>query len=258
MNLVSLPVRVSSALIGTTATPVNRSIENFITQASLNAFLSSIRASSSTNAQTNLRNDREPIGMTHIQNRQTGDKIVKSLSELESLSVNGNKNILALKGNLTIVGCASNTFTMEGVRTVVVEGNIIFRCNTTYGSSDTQSSFAWITLGGNIIVDPGAGNDPQSGVSKLAGVYVAIARNNVGGQLRSLGDVTSQRILRVEGSLYGYAKPLLDSRLYTRGTSAYEILTTGTLISYSNRALVSPPPLLSEYLGNYTVERVVR
>ncbi len=113
VNLVSLPVRVSTALIGTTATPVNRSIENFITQASVNAFLTSIRASSSLNPQTNLRNDREPVGMTTFQNRQTGDKIVKSLAELETLSVNGNKNILALKGNLTIVGCSSNTFLME-------------------------------------------------------------------------------------------------------------------------------------------------
>lgn len=68
---------------------------------------------------------------------------------------------------------------MSGVRTVIVEGNIIFRCNTTYGSADTSSSFAWMTLGGNIIVDPGVGNDPQSGVSKLSGVYVAIEKAGV-------------------------------------------------------------------------------
>ena len=58
--------------------------------------------------------------------------------------------------------------------------------------------------------------------------------------------------------MYGNATPLFNSRLYARATGAYDILTTGTILTYSNRALVSPPPLLSQYLGNYSVQRVVQ
>lgn len=58
--------------------------------------------------------------------------------------------------------------------------------------------------------------------------------------------------------MYGNATPLFQSRLYVRGTNAYDILTTGVILSYSNRALVNPPPLLSSYLNNYSVSRVVR
>ena len=58
--------------------------------------------------------------------------------------------------------------------------------------------------------------------------------------------------------MYGNAKPLFDSRLYVRGTSAYDILTTGVIMGYSNRALVNPPPLLSEYLNNYSVTKVTK
>lgn len=58
--------------------------------------------------------------------------------------------------------------------------------------------------------------------------------------------------------MYGNATTLFSSRLYARATGAYDILTTGTIINYSNRALVNPPPLLSQYLGNYQVERVIQ
>jgi len=78
-------------------------------------------------------------------------------------------------------------------------------------------------------------------------VFVAIS-GGANGQFVSLGNTPSQKILKIEGSLYGDAKPLFNSRLYARGTNAYEILTTGTVITYSNRALVNPPPLLSNYL----------
>ena len=95
-------------------------------------------------------------------------------------------------------------------------------------------------------------------MTNLAGVYVAIADGGVGGTLRSITDTVTQRILKIDGSLYGNADPLFQSRLYVRGTNAYEILTTGVILSYSNRALVSPPPLLSQYLNNYSVTRVVK
>lgn len=36
---------------------------------------------------------------------------------------------------------------MNGVRTIIVEGNIVFMCNVGYGSNDSSSSWAWISKG---------------------------------------------------------------------------------------------------------------
>lgn len=172
-----------------------------------------------------------------------------------------------MKGNLTIDSCGSNrTLTLNGVRSVVVEGgDLIIRCNTVYASNDANASWSFIVKDGNILLDPGVSNDPTTGITNIAGVYVSVGNlANAScslvstGHFCSLDGGTSQRILKVDGSLYGDAKPLFDSRLYVRGTNAYDILTTGVILSYSNRALVSPPPLLSQYLNNYTVTRVVK
>ena len=95
-------------------------------------------------------------------------------------------------------------------------------------------------------------------MTNLAGVYVALKEGNNGGNIVAIDNKPTQTILRIDGSMYGNATPLFDSRLYARATSAYDILTTGTVLTYSNRALVSPPPLLSQYLGNYAVQRVIQ
>lgn len=44
---------------------------------------------------------------------------------------------------------------MDGVRTILVEGNIIFNCNTTY--DNVNSSWAWIAKDGNIKIYNGTG-----------------------------------------------------------------------------------------------------
>lgn len=136
------------------------------------------------------------------------------------------------------------------MKTVLVEGNIILKCNVSYPSGDTTSSWAWIAKRGNILVD--------TSVTSLAGVYVALSENQSGkGQFQSNNGATAN-ILKIDGTLYGDATSLFNSRTYARGTNAYDILTTGTILSYSNRALVNPPPLLSQYLNNYKVQRVVK
>lgn len=149
---------------------------------------------------------------------------------------------------------------MMGVRTVIVTGNLIVKCNIIYGSSDTTSSWAWITKGGDIQVSNGTGPLSSGAITNLAGVYVATKEGLTGGQFTYATGTnnTTQAILRIEGTLYGNASPLFASRLYARATGAYDILTTGTILTYSNRALVSPPPLLSQYLGTYQVQRVVQ
>ena len=253
IDLVGFGVRVSSALVGGTSSTVNRKIENYLTNASLvNAFLSGFKSYTSVTANTTATSKNPVVSQVSVNTNTVGNKTVSTLADLESLAVNGNKNLLALKnGNLTIE-CETGRSYMElvGVRTVIVEnGDLIIKCNNGYGSSDTTSSWAWIVKGGNIQV--------ATSVTNMGGVYVAIPVGTVGGKLTALGGTTSN-ILRINGSLYGDAKPLFDSRLYVRGTNAYDILTTGVILSYSNRALVNPPPLLSQYLNNYSVTRVVK
>jgi hypothetical protein len=194
------------------------------------------------------------FGTVSLNGVTIGNKSVDKISDIPAL--NGNQNIRAIKGNLTIENCTNGTFVMEGVRTVIVEGNIVFKCNTVY--TDVNSSWAWIAKDGNIIVDNGDGTVNNKGITNLAGVYVAIGDTSNTGKFTALEDKTTSAILKIDGSLYGNANPLFTTRLYARGTSAYDILTTGTIITYSNRALVNPPPLLSQYLGNYSVERVVK
>ncbi len=103
---------------------------------------------------------------------------------------------------------------MEGVRTVIVEGNIVFKCNTVY--ADANSSWAWIAKGGNIIVDNGDGTVNNKGITNLAGVYVAIGDTSSTGKFTALEDKTTNAILKIDGSLYGNANPLFTSRLYAR------------------------------------------
>ena len=123
---------------------MNRSIENFISKTSLYDFLSSIRSPSSLSSTTTTRNDADSNANINLNITTTGNKTVANMAQLEVYKFNGNKNIIAIKGDLTLESCASNTFVMDGVRTVIVEGNLYIKCNIVYGSSDTTSSFAWI------------------------------------------------------------------------------------------------------------------
>lgn len=254
IDIARFPVRVSGALVGTTGTPVNRSIETFVnrnTQAMLAQFgIGNVKGTTTTSTTTNTTATNN-LGNISLNGVIAHNVTASKLADIPEL--NGNQNIRAIKGDLTIDNCGANkTFTMTGVVTVIVDGKITFNCNTAYPSGDTTSSWAWIAKNKNIIVD--------KSVTNLAGVYVVIpataGNTTTTGQFQ--GTDATNTILKIDGSLYGNANPLFSTRLYARGTSAYDILTTGTIITYSNRALVNPPPLLSQYLNNYSVERVVK
>lgn len=199
----------------------------------------SIRNTTSNSTTTN--NTSTNTAVINIPNTNIWDGTIRSLADLQNYKLNGNANVFAIKGNVTIDSCDTGVFMQEGVRTVIVEGNLRINCNIWYTSNDTTSSWAWIVKGGDIIID--------QNVTNLAGVYV-----NIGGKID--GTVVTSKILKIDGSMYGNASGLFEKHLYARGTNAYEILTTGTIITYSNRALVNPPPLLSQYLNNYSVSRV--
>jgi hypothetical protein len=242
-------------MVGTTGTPVNRSIASFVNTNSatiLAQFGIGNVSGTTTTSTTTTSQATNTLGNVSLNGVTIVTKSVDKISDIPAL--NGNQAIRAIKGDLTIM-CPQfgpQVFALVGVTTVIVEGNIRINCNTAYPSGDTTSSVAWIAKGGNITID--------ASVTNIAGVYVAIPATagdtTTTGQFQ--GTSATNTILKIDGSLYGNANPLFTTRLYARGTSAYDILTTGTIITYSNRALVNPPPLLSQYLGNYSVERVVK
>ncbi len=104
------------------------------------------------------------------------------MSDLNSIRYNGNSRIYALKGDLT-VNCKSGKkyFEMSGVKTVIVQGNIIFNCNTQYKANDYGASWAWIAQGGNISINNGTNG--YKALTRLEGVYAAIRENSNGGDL---------------------------------------------------------------------------
>lgn len=130
---------------------------------------------------------------------------------------------------------------LTGIRTILVQnGNLILAGNI---KNDTTSSWAFIVENGNIDIKPEVRN--------LAGVYVTNrAITQSGG--------TTANTLTVDGSLYGNANDLIQKRTYVRGNNGYNVLTSGLIINYSSRALSNPPPLLTQYLSNFSVQRVAQ
>jgi hypothetical protein len=255
IDMAKFDVRVSSAMVSSIGSSSNRVLESFLNMPNpFTGFLgggANIGGSTNTTNTTNTTTVRLPTLVGTIGNQSSSGVI-----DLERFAVNGNTSILAISGSLTIENCPNNTFEMKGVRTVIVTGDLVIKCNIGYGANN-DASWAWIAKNGNIKVYNGTGTPNVRAVTNLAGVFVAV-KDSAGGGITYTGSNTTQAILRIEGSLYGDATPLFNSRLYGRATGAYDILTTGTVISYSNRALVSPPPLLSQYLGAYSVQRVVQ
>ncbi len=131
--------------------------------------------------------------------------------------------------------------TLSDVRTIIVEDGDLYIDGDIENSQD--SSYAFIVKRGDIIIDPA--------VSRIAGVYLALS-----GQIRAPGD-TSNRLI-VDGSLFGESAPLVESRTYIRGETSYEALSVGVVVDYSTRAIRRPPPLLAEFLREFSVDRVAR
>ena len=262
IDLAALRVRVSGVMVGGTSSTVNRKLEDYINSTSLvSIFLSGFKGYTTTTSSTNAIGVGSASAVNTVNINTTNapiwGAIILGTTGLASYKLNGNDTIYSVKGNV-IMNCTSGVTATElqGVRTLIVEnGDLTINCNNGYGSSDISSSWAFIVKNGNIRV--------ASGVTNIAWVYVTIGTPAAGacggtGNVCSVGNTATNNILRLNGSMYGNAKPLFDSRLYVRGTNAYDILTTGMVISYSNRALVNPPPLLSQYLNNYNVVRVVK
>lgn len=124
---------------------------------------------------------------------------------------------------------------------MIINGNISY--------ADANASWAFIAKGGIEV---------KNNVTNMAGVYLSV-KDTANGIGEITGEATTTaNILRIDGALYGDATKLFNSRTYARGTNSYDIVTAGTVINYSTRALRNPPPLLSQYINAYKVQRVVR
>lgn len=245
-ELVKMTVKVINSTVSSSSTFNNSKLEKFTIFNGLNDYLNSIKKTTSITASSNNNSSdlfNSNFGKNiSINGAKSANPTISKLDDLNSYKLNGNENVFAIKGNVTIENCTNKTFQMSGVKTLIVEGNLTFKCNTSFDNNN--SSWAFIAKGENIVID--------KDVTNLAGVFVAVE----GGKI--IGTDATANILRIDGTLYGNADDLFKSRTYARGNDAYNMVTSGTIMSYSNRALRNPPPMLSNYLSNYNIQRVVR
>lgn len=95
MTLSRLPVRVSGAIVGTTGTPVNRSIEQFVKttpQSILAGFLGTLSTQTTTSTTTNSSSN---LGNIAVNGAVVSDVTATSVNDIPAL--NGNQNIRAIK-----------------------------------------------------------------------------------------------------------------------------------------------------------------
>lgn len=172
---------------------------------------------------------------------QTVTNIISELQlDSKSVPMNDTRSIRVFKdGDVSI----DDALSLTTVRTIVIEnGNLIINQDIKY--TDRAASFAWVVKNGNIII--------ADNVKDIAGVYVTLA-----GSITSNGVSTPNRLM-VDGSLYGNTSDLISHRSYVRGQTGYSALNVGVVVNYSNRAIMYPPPFLSRFLDQYSLQRVIR
>jgi len=154
-DLVHLDVAISSALVGGTAGTVNRIVQEYVQAGNLvNLFLSGIKSDTTTTANTTTTSSNNATAEVNV-NAVSANPTIHTVADLNAYKLNGNPNIFSVKGNVTIDGCINSTFNLDGVRTLIVEGNLIIKCNIVYANAD--ASWAFIVKGGDILVYNGNG-----------------------------------------------------------------------------------------------------
>ncbi len=153
------------------------------------------------------------------------------------------ERVRVLSNGVLEIGSSSSDVLLSKTRTIVVEnGTLRIVGNLSYANKD--ASYAFIVKNGSVIIEPS--------VTKVAGAFLVMR-----GDIRGNGTKTPNR-LSVDGNLYGNAAPLVDERTYVRGTAFSTALTTGVTINYSSRAIKNPPPLLTQFVEQYSLERVAK
>ncbi len=87
-------------------------------------------------------------------------------------------------------------------------------------------------------------------VKRIAGAYLALAGKVTG--------ANSVEPLAVDGNMNANISELVTARTFVRATEVSSALSTGVTINYSTRALKNPPPLLTQYLEQYNLDRIAK
>lgn len=174
----------------------------------------------------------------------SGNLEVRSEGDFDVLPKMGDdERVRVLSSGVLEIGSPTSDVLLSKTRTIVVEnGTLRIVGNLSYANK--EASYAFVVKNGSVVIDPS--------VTKIAGAFV-VMRGDISGN----GTKTANR-LSVDGNLYGNAAPLVDERTYVRGTAFSTALTTGVTINYSSRAIKNPPPLLTQFVEQYSLERVAK
>lgn len=221
---------------------------NFTTASIVSGDLGEGRNLSSSTASATI-----PVGTNKAQlgsletvtsGQYSGNLEVRSEGDFDALPQMGDdERVRVLSNGELEIGSPTSDVSLSKVRTIVVEnGTLRITGNMAYANKD--ASYAFIVKNGRIIVEPG--------VTKIAGAFLVMR-----GDIRGNGTKTPNR-LSIDGNVYGNAAPLVDERTYVRGTVFSTALTTGVTINYSSRAIKNPPPLLTQFVEQYSLDRVAK
>jgi hypothetical protein len=126
---------------------------------------------------------------------------------------------------------------------VIENGNLIITKNMKY--ANTSASWAFVVKKWDILID--------KDVTSIAGVFMTLGAWK---GIKAKWNIDSALQLKVDGSFYGDPSNLIEHRTYVYGTSTSTALATGVVINYSNRALKFPPPLLTNFIETYKLQKV--
>jgi len=169
--------------------------------------------------------------------------IIETLLDFNSLFNLWQKSDIKIIGenwNLTI----NSSLSLSWKKTIILESwNLTINKDLTY--TDKDSSWAFIVKNWNIKI--------SKDVKKISGIFITL-----NWAIQSLNNETTPNQLVVDGWLYWDSSNLVDSRTYIRATNWYQSLSTWVIIKYSSRALKNPPPQLSNYISQFSLNRVAR
>lgn len=155
-------------------------------------------------------------------------------------------NIYLMANGVVKLGSPATPLILSGIGTIVIEKGTL-EINGDIEYADANASWAFI------IKEPATGDVAiriAPGVKRIAGAYLALA-----GRATGANSVTP---LAIDGNMNADIGELVTNRTYIRGVENSTALSTGVTINYSTRALKNPPPLLTQYLEQYNLDRVSR
>jgi hypothetical protein len=256
----AIPVRVSKPAVSTTAggsafvastqtvgNDVNTITTGFIDELRRGNF--TVSAAASTNSSTLGSSTSSIINLSPSITAASSSVAVTNAAGINHTNfakVGDASNIYLMSNGVVSLGSSTTPLVLSGIGTIVIEkGTLEIKGDIQY--ADANASWAFI------IKEPAADGVAiriAPGVEKIAGAYLALS-----GRATGANSVTP---LAIDGNMNADIWELVTSRTYIRGVENSTALSTGVTINYSTRALKNPPPLLTQYLEQYNLDRVSR